>query len=351
MTDAGPDQPGSWEQRWHPLREEWVIVAAHRQQRPWTGKTVAAAAAELPAYDPACYLCPGNARVGGRGQRPLRDHVRVRQRSPVRGPGRAARGRRPAAALPRVARRRRRARRVLLAAPRSDAGRDAAVGDRRGRRRVARPDARAGRAPGGSPGVVLREQGRRRRRLQSAPARPDLRDVVRLEDDRDRARRVGAPPARHRPRADGGHHPRRAAGRPPRAARGRPRDRVRALLRPLRLRGLRRPQAARGARVRPERRRGGGARGRALRRDHPLRQPVAHVVPLRAGAAPGARPTAATTSAFHFFIAFHPPLRQPTLLKYLAGPEIGGGNFVSDTSPEAKAAELRAQAPLHYRRA
>ena len=53
-----------WEERWHPLREEWVIVAAHRQQRPWTGKTVTAAAAELPVYDPACYLCPGNARVG-----------------------------------------------------------------------------------------------------------------------------------------------------------------------------------------------------------------------------------------------------------------------------------------------
>jgi len=57
------------------------------------------------------------------------------------------------------------------------------------------------------------------------------------------------------------------------------------------------------------------------------------------------------TSAFHFFIAFHPPLRQPHLLKYLAGPEIGGGNFVSDTSPEAKAAELRALSPLHYKRA
>jgi UDPglucose--hexose-1-phosphate uridylyltransferase len=54
--------------------------------------------------------------------------------------------------------------------------------------------------------------------------------------------------------------------------------------------------------------------------------------------------------AFHFFIAFHPPLRQPHLLKYLAGPEIGGGNFVSDTSPEAKAAELRAQASVHYKR-
>ena len=36
---------------------------------------------------------------------------------------------------------------------------------------------------------------------------------------------------------------------------------------------------------------------------------------------------------------------------HLAGPEIGGGNFVSDTSPEAKAAELRAQAPLHDKRA
>src|SRR5213075_1072165 len=28
-----------WEERWHPLREEWVIVAAHRQGRPWVGAT------------------------------------------------------------------------------------------------------------------------------------------------------------------------------------------------------------------------------------------------------------------------------------------------------------------------
>jgi len=52
--------------------------------------------------------------------------------------------------------------------------------------------------------------------------------------------------------------------------------------------------------------------------------------------------------AFHFFIAFHPPLRQPHLLKYLAGPEIGGGNFLSDTSPEASASELRALSAVHY---
>ena len=31
-----------WEERWHPLREEWVIVAAHRQARPWSGAEVAA---------------------------------------------------------------------------------------------------------------------------------------------------------------------------------------------------------------------------------------------------------------------------------------------------------------------
>jgi UDPglucose--hexose-1-phosphate uridylyltransferase len=36
-------------------------------------------------------------------------------------------------------------------------------------------------------------------------------------------------------------------------------------------------------------------------------------------------------------------------LKYLAGPEIGGGNFLSDTSPEEKAAELRAQPEIHYK--
>ena len=52
---------------------------------------------------------------------------------------------------------------------------------------------------------------------------------------------------------------------------------------------------------------------------------------------------------FHFHIEIHPPLRTPNLLKYLAGPEIGGGSFLSDTSPEQKAAELRAQSTVHYK--
>ena len=55
------------------------------------------------------------------------------------------------------------------------------------------------------------------------------------------------------------------------------------------------------------------------------------------------------TAGFHFHIEFHPPLRKPNLLKYLAGPEIGGGNFLSDTSAQEKAAELRYQSDIHYK--
>ncbi|HEY7699860.1 MAG TPA: galactose-1-phosphate uridylyltransferase, partial [Vicinamibacteria bacterium] len=54
---------------------------------------------------------------------------------------------------------------------------------------------------------------------------------------------------------------------------------------------------------------------------------------------------------FHFHIELHPPLRKPNLLKYLAGPEIGGGSFLSDTVPEEKARELQALPEIHYRRA
>ena len=67
-----------------------------------------------------------------------------------------------------------------------------------------------------------------------------------------------------------------------------------------------------------------------------------HQAPAKVGAGAGAG------DAYHFFIAFHPPLRRPSLLKYLAGPEIGGGNFLADTSPEEKAAELRAVPGLHH---
>ena len=46
----------------------------------------------------------------------------------------------------------------------------------------------------------------------------------------------------------------------------------------------------------------------------------------------------------HLHIEFTPPYRTKDKLKYLAGVETGAGTFINDTSPEEKAAELRAAA-------
>jgi UDPglucose--hexose-1-phosphate uridylyltransferase len=51
--------------RWNPLRQSWVLVSPHRTQRPWQGETGQKAAPSDVAYDPQCYLCPGNKRAGG----------------------------------------------------------------------------------------------------------------------------------------------------------------------------------------------------------------------------------------------------------------------------------------------
>jgi UDPglucose--hexose-1-phosphate uridylyltransferase len=55
-----------WEQRWHPLRQEWVLFTAHRGGRPWVGDTYPPRAETPPSYDPTCALCPGNQRLRGR---------------------------------------------------------------------------------------------------------------------------------------------------------------------------------------------------------------------------------------------------------------------------------------------
>lgn len=51
--------------RLNPLTGEYVLVSPHRTQRPWQGKVEGIAEEARPAYDPGCYLCPGNARAGG----------------------------------------------------------------------------------------------------------------------------------------------------------------------------------------------------------------------------------------------------------------------------------------------
>ncbi len=69
-----------------------------------------------------------------------------------------------------------------------------------------------------------------------------------------------------------------------------------------------------------------------IRFDNLWKMPFPYVMALHQAPTDGA-----AYPGFHFHIEFHPPLRKPNLLKYLAGPEIGGGNFLSDTAPEAKA--------------
>ena len=47
------------------LSGEWVLVSPHRMARPWQGQVERRSDDVRPAHDPGCYLCPGNARVGG----------------------------------------------------------------------------------------------------------------------------------------------------------------------------------------------------------------------------------------------------------------------------------------------
>lgn len=51
--------------RYNPLTEEWVQVSPHRSKRPWQGQTEESNDLSLVAYDPSCYLCPGNKRSNG----------------------------------------------------------------------------------------------------------------------------------------------------------------------------------------------------------------------------------------------------------------------------------------------
>jgi UDPglucose--hexose-1-phosphate uridylyltransferase len=47
------------------LTDEWVLVSPDRATRPWQGEVAQLPTTPEPAYDPTCYLCPGNTRSGG----------------------------------------------------------------------------------------------------------------------------------------------------------------------------------------------------------------------------------------------------------------------------------------------
>jgi UDPglucose--hexose-1-phosphate uridylyltransferase len=62
--------------RYNALTGDWILVSPQRTLRPWQGQLEGSPTASRPAYDPECYLCPGNARAGGERNPDYRDtHV------------------------------------------------------------------------------------------------------------------------------------------------------------------------------------------------------------------------------------------------------------------------------------
>ena len=51
--------------RYNALTGDWVLVSPHRAKRPWQGQVEKTEQDMRPAYDPDCYLCAGNTRIGG----------------------------------------------------------------------------------------------------------------------------------------------------------------------------------------------------------------------------------------------------------------------------------------------
>ncbi|KAK1925192.1 putative UTP-hexose-1-phosphate uridylyltransferase [Papiliotrema laurentii] len=51
--------------RFNELINKHVLVSPHRTKRPWKGQVEDPIVSDLPSYDKACYLCPGNERAGG----------------------------------------------------------------------------------------------------------------------------------------------------------------------------------------------------------------------------------------------------------------------------------------------
>ena len=335
-----------WEQRWHPLREEWVIVAAHRQSRPWSGAEVTTAAPRPPAFDPSCYLCPGNVRVGGAVNPQYtgtfvfdNDHPCVGEHAPrelERPSGIYRNG--PATGVARV----------VCYCPRHDVTlAQLNVGEvdalletwqQQMRELAAHEDVafilifeNKGEVVGVSNPhphcqiyatnftfKYIETELQASRRYLADTGRILFQDILAAEQQD--GRRIVS-------------RCRSAAAFVPYFARYAYETYVTSLRSVATIADLDAAERRDLATV---------LRDVAIRFDNLWRMPFPYVMALHQA------PIREDARGFHFHIEFHPPLRRPNLLKYLAGPEIGGGNFLSDTSPEAKAAELAAAGGPHY---
>lgn len=337
-----------WEERWHPLREEWVIVAAHRQDRPWSGKEVVRVDDKTPAYDPNCYLCPGNGRVKGKenpGYTGIyvfdNDHPCVGMEAPPNPEHPVGIYRnKPAQGIARV----------MCYTPIHN---------------VTLTEL--------SPMEIDDILSTWGEQYMDLGKRPEIAHVLIFEN---KGEVVGT----------SNHHPHcqiyatnfvfKTIENEARVCARHFRETGRVLFQEIiasEVSDGRRvlmendtaiafvPYFARytyEVYVAPKDTHPSLAfltakerRDLALVLKHVLvkldnlwRMPFPYVMPLHQAPTDGE-----DYDGFHFHIEFHPPLRKPSLLKYLAGPEIGGGNFLSDTSPEEKAAELIALPDAHYK--
>lgn len=339
-----------WEQRWHPLRREWVIVSSHRQERPWQGERVSEAPRALPPYVPDCYLCPGNARSSGRRNDRYSGVFVFDNDHPCVGPDAP----------------------TTLAAPPGIYRNGPATGCARVVCFTPRHDLTLSRLPEAEMVNLLQALQAQYRELG---ARDEVRHVLVFENKGEvtgvsnphphcqiyatnfvfktieiEAEAQAAHLAEHgRPlfqdilaaeAADG----RRLVVRRDQALSFIPyfaRYPYETFVAPRAthpsLADLSTPELRDFAAV---------LRETVIRLDNLWRMPFPYVMVLHQAPTDGA-----PYPGFHFHIQIHPPLRKPGLLKYLAGPEIGGGNFLNDTAPEEKAAELQAVPSVHYTQA
>ena len=337
----------SGEERWHPLRREWVVVSSHRDNRPWLGETVDDARRDRPAYDATCYLCPGNPRVSGARNAEYsgvfvfdNDHPCVGPAAPTQlDPAPGIYKNRPADGLSRVVCFT--PRHDLTLAELSHASFVELLGELRAQHTelAARPEVRhvlmfenKGEVVGVSnphphcqiyaTNFVFRtiEVEAEASASYFAENRKVLfQDIIAAEEEdgrrllasRDCA--VSFVPYFARYPYETYVAPRATRASVSDLSDGELDDFATVLRETL------------------------------IRLENLWRMALPYVMVLHNAPAKDSAP------GFHFHIQIHPPLRKPGLLKYLAGPEIGGGNFLNDTAPETKAAELRAVSSVHYK--
>jgi UDPglucose--hexose-1-phosphate uridylyltransferase len=339
-----------WEQRWHPLRKEWVILAAHRQHRPWSGEEVPSGQPPLPPYVDDCYLCPGNSRVGGHRNPSYRQTYVFDNDLPCVAPH-APDALAPLPSMYRSGRARGFAR-IVCYTPRHDL--TLAELDPTAIEELLRvwqtQHAELSAHPDVSHVLIFENKGdvvgvsnphphcqiyatnfvfktteieaRVTERHRAETGRGLFKDIIAAE--RRDGRRVLAENDT-------------AIAFVPYFARYAYETYVAPKETHPSIAALSTPELVGLAEV---------LKHVLVRFDNLWRMSFPYVMALHQAPTDGGQ-----HRGFHFHIEFHPPLRTPTLLKHLAGPEIGGGNFLSDTSPEEKAAELRAVSTIHYKQA